>query len=94
MSSAAVLDEFEILSRVINEGTPDFDVDAARAVLRLGFSESQKSKMIELADKNNSGQLSVSEQRQMESYRRVGNFLALLHSRARLSLQHADQIRR
>ena len=88
MSSNAVLGDIEILSDVMNCGTPDFDVDAARAVLCLGFSEPQKSQMLELADKNNRGQLSPAEHEQMESYRRVGNFLALLHARARLSLKH------
>ncbi len=91
MSSTAVLGDIEILSDVMNYGTPDFDTDAARAVLRLSFSESQKSQMLELADKNNRGQLSPAEHEQMESYRRVGNFLSLLHARARLSLQHAGQ---
>lgn len=72
-------------------GTPDFDVDAARAVLSLGFSESQKSQVLDFAARNNRGQLSPAEHEPMESYRRVGNFLALLHARARLSLKHADQ---
>ena len=54
MSSTAVLGDIEILSDVMNCGTPDFDTDAARAVLCLGFSESQKSQMLELADKKQS----------------------------------------
>jgi len=90
MSSTSVLGDVEILSDVINSGTPDFDEDAARAVLCLGFSEAQKTQMLDLADKNNRGQLSPAEQEQMESYRRVGNFLALLHARARRSLKSAD----
>lgn len=94
MSSSVVLGDFEILSDVIRCGTPDFDEDAARAVLCLGFSDSQKCQMLELADKNNRGELSPEEREQMESYRRVGNFLALLHARARLSLAHADQTAR
>lgn len=93
MSSNTVLGDVEILSDVVSCGTPDFDVNAARAVLSLGFSESQKSRMLELADRNNCGQLSPSEHEQLESYRRVGNFLALLHARARLSLKHASQAR-
>lgn len=91
MNSNAVLGDVEILSDIMSCGTPDFDVGAARAVLSLGFSESQKSHMLELADRNNRGQLSPAEHDQMESYRRVGNFLALLHARARLSLMHASQ---
>ncbi len=91
MGSTPVLGDIEILSDVMNCGTPDFETGAARAVLCLGFSESQKSQMSELADKHNRGQLSPAEYEQMESYRRVGNFLALLHARARLSLKRAGQ---
>jgi hypothetical protein len=87
MGSTTVLGDIEILSDVINRGTPDFDSDAARAMLSLEFSESQRRQMLELADKSNRGELSPTEQEQIESYRRVGNFLALLHARARLSLQ-------
>ena len=89
MSSLPIFGDIDILSDVINCGTPDFDADAARAVLSLGFSESQKSQMLELADRNNRGQLSPAEHEQLESYHRVGNFLALLHARARLSLRNS-----
>ncbi len=74
--------------------TPEFVGGAARAVLSLGFSESQKSQMVKLADKHNRGQLSAAEQEQLKSYRRVGSCLALLHSRARLSLQQAGHTAR
>lgn len=74
--------------------TPDLVGDGARAVLRLGFSESRKSQLVKLADKHNRGQLSAAEQEQLESYRRVGSCLALLHSRARLSLQLAGHTAR
>jgi hypothetical protein len=56
--------------------------------LLLGFSEAQTTQLLELADKNNRGQLSPEEHERLESYRRVGNFLALLQARARLSLKH------
>lgn len=91
MNATTILGDVEILSDVMSCGTPDFDAGAARAVLSLGFSESQKSQMLDLADRNCRGLLSPAEQEQMESYRRVGNFLALLHARARLSLQHHNQ---
>jgi hypothetical protein len=90
MNSAAVLDDVEILSNVLSAGTPDFDADAARAVLRLGFSDEQKALMIELVDKGNRGLLSAAEQDRMDRFRRVGNFLALMQSKARLSLKHAE----
>jgi hypothetical protein len=42
--------------------------------------------MRELANKSNRGVLSDDERELMESFRRVGNLLALLQSRARLAL--------
>ena len=91
MNSAAVLDDVEILSSVLSAGTPDFDPDAARAVLRMGFSDEQKALMLELADKGNRGVLTVAEHERIDRFRRVGNFLALMQSKARLSLKPADQ---
>ncbi|EDX74593.1 hypothetical protein MC7420_6071 [Coleofasciculus chthonoplastes PCC 7420] len=43
--------------------------------------------MNELAEKNNRGLLSETERQDMEKYLRVGNFLNLLHAKARQSLQ-------
>lgn len=90
MVTAAALDDVEILSDVLRLGTPDFDVDAARAVLCLGFSNEQKTRMLSLVERSNRGELSQSEQDEMDRFRRVGNFLALMHSKARLSLKHVE----
>jgi hypothetical protein len=91
MTPSVALDDAEILADVLKLGTPDFDADAARAVLRLGFSDEQKQRMLSLADKGNRGTLSQAEQLEMDRFRRVGNFLALMHSKARLSLKHGGQ---
>ena len=61
----------------------------ARALLRLKFSEAQNERMRELADKANRGTLSDDERELMESFRRVGNLVALLQGRARLALRRA-----
>jgi hypothetical protein len=91
MTPSVALDDAEILADVLRLGTPDFDADAARAVLRLGFSDEQKNRMLSLADKGNCGTLSQAEQLELDRFRRVGNFLALMHSKARLSLKHGVQ---
>jgi hypothetical protein len=94
MTPSVALDDAEILADVLKLGTPDFDADAARAVLRLGFSDEQKQRMLSLADKGNRGTLSQAEQLELDRFRRVGNFLALMHSKARLSLKHGGQLDR
>jgi hypothetical protein len=48
--------------------------------------------MRELADKNNRGTLTEGERAMMESYRRVGKFLAIIQAKARLSLKHQDRL--
>jgi hypothetical protein len=90
-TSSSVVTEAEIIQEVVMSGAADFDADAARAILRLKFSESQNERMLELADKHNRGLLSADELQEMESFRRVGNLLALLQAKARLSLKGDQQ---
>ena len=94
MTPSVALDDAEILADPLKLGTPHFDVDAARAVLRLGFSDEQQQRMLSLADKGNRGTLSQDEQAELDRFRRVGNFLALMHAKARLSLRHGGQLDR
>jgi hypothetical protein len=46
--------------------------------------------MQELADQNTEGELSAEDRRQLESYVRVGQFLATLQAKARLALVAHD----
>lgn len=71
---------------MINQEGGAFDPDAARALLHVGFTEVQNERMRDLADRNNRGELTNDERQEMESFRRVGNFLALIQAKARLSL--------
>lgn len=87
MKTSIIQTDAEIFSDVISRDNGDFDPDAARAILRLHFSDRQNDRMRELADRNNRGELTEDEQQVMESFRRVGNFLALLQAKARLSLK-------
>ena len=90
MSIASTVTDAEILAEVIAPDRDDMPQDVARSFLKLGFSEAQKERMRELADKNNRGTLTEGERAAMESYRRVGNFLAIIQAKARLSLKHQD----
>ena len=78
-----------IMAEVVEAQEGDFELDVARAIVRLHFSDAQNEQMRELANKNNRGELTEEERDKLESYRRVGNFLALLQSKARLSLKQA-----
>lgn len=89
MSTASSLLDADVFAEVVGSDETEFDADMARALLRLKFSEAQNERMRELADKANRGTLSEDERERMESFRRVGNLLALLQARARLALRRA-----
>lgn len=78
--------ETAILSRLIGPERAVLSPDAARYLLGLEFQESDLQRMNDLAEKARDGALSLAEEREIESYRHVGHLLALLRSKARVSL--------
>lgn len=77
------------MADVIQPDGGDFVPDTARAILQFRFSDQQNNRMRALADRNNRGELTGDEREEMERFRRVGNFLALLQAKARLSLKRS-----
>jgi hypothetical protein len=77
----------DILQVVVAPQEPALEPSAAQSLLKLHFTDAQVARMHELADKNNAGTITAAERLEMESYSRVGNFLSLVQSKARLSLQ-------
>jgi hypothetical protein len=75
--------EAAILSRVIQASKLPRSKDAARALLELGFSEEDRKKMHQLSVKNQQGRLSHEEERELDSYVRIGRLLDLLSARLR-----------
>src|SRR5216683_5387128 len=74
--------EAAILSRVIQRSSLALSPEAVKALLDLGFSEEDRKKMHELAVKNQQGRLSQDEERELDSYVRIGRFLDLLSAKA------------
>ncbi len=79
--------EADIFNRVIDPTNPTLKPDAAKAILDLGYSESDHARMADLAQRSNEGTLTPVERRELEGYVFVGDVLALLKSKARLSLR-------
>ena len=79
--------EVAILSRVIQPGNGSLSATVARAWLKLEFSDSDQSRMRELIRKTQDGTLTARDQADLETYRRVGRFLDMVHSKARTSLK-------
>jgi hypothetical protein len=83
---ATVMDA-DIFGRVIDPSNPSFTPDVARGILQLGYADLDRARLAELATKSNDGTLTVDERREMEGYVFVSDVLALLKSKARLSLK-------
>jgi hypothetical protein len=79
--------EAVIWSRVIEPDNNGLSPDAARSILALTFSERDKARMNELAEKNQEGLLTPEERAELEGYVKVGDVLLLLHLKAQKSLR-------
>jgi hypothetical protein len=76
-----------ILAEVISGGEPTFSPDTARWILSLRFTERQQTRMLDLAERNNAGELTPAEREEMLRYAHIGTTLSTLHSKARLALR-------
>jgi hypothetical protein len=81
--------EAAIVGRLIKPDHGDFSPEAARELLSLQFGNADQARMRELSGKAQQGTLTASEQAEVENYRRVGYWLGILWSKARLSLKRA-----
>lgn len=78
--------ESEILKKVIEADRGGMAPEAARAFLSYRFDETAIARINALAEKNRQGTLTEAERTLLESYLGVGNFLNLLHAKARCAL--------
>jgi len=81
--------EAAIVGRLIKPDRGDFSPELAREILSLRFGDEDQARMRELSLKAQEGTLTAPEQAEVENYRRVGYWLGVLWSRARLSLKRA-----
>ena len=87
MSDTATLEtESKILEQVIQSDTVGLSPEAAQALLGFRFNTAAVARMNELAEKNREGTIAPSERALLERYVRVGNFLNLIHTKARCAL--------
>lgn len=80
--------EAAIWERLIDPSDDDLSPEVARFLLRLDFRETDHARMEELAQRSNEGTLTQDEQAELQNYVRIGNVLALMQSKARLSLRN------
>jgi hypothetical protein len=79
--------EAAILSRLVKPNRADFSPEVAEALLKLDFDPTDRDRMHELAVKGQEGSLTKAEEEELDSYRRIGYFVDLVRSKARISLK-------
>lgn len=87
MPTIASHGEAAIWTRIMEPEKNGLSAEAARSLLELKFSEWDKSRMNELARKNQDGLLTHQERHELAAYVKVGDVLSLLHLKARKSLK-------
>jgi copper oxidase (laccase) domain-containing protein len=83
--------EAAILSRLVKPNRADFAPEAAEALLKLDFEQTDRDRMHELAVKNQDGSITKAEEEELHSYRRIGYFVDLIRSKARISLKQHER---
>jgi hypothetical protein len=86
-TSQTAATEAAILSRLIRPDRDDLSLELAQAILAFDYDEKDLKRMHELAVRNQDGKLTTDEEEELDSYRRVGYFVELMRSKARLTLK-------
>lgn len=60
--------------------------EAAEFLLSIDFEEADRERMLHLAERSEAGTLTPDEQAEFDGYQHVGNLLAVMQSKARLTL--------
>jgi hypothetical protein len=79
----------DILRRIV-DADESLSEDAAQAILRLDFRAKDRARMNRLAARNRDGKLTSRQEEELNSFIRVGQILGILQSKARRSLEFAD----
>jgi len=80
--------EAEIWARLMRAQKVELPVAAAEFLLSINFQEDDRRRMLELADRSEAGTLTLEEAAEFDSYLHIGNFLAIVQSKARLALSN------
>jgi hypothetical protein len=86
-SSGTNTSEATIFTRVFVEGRQGLTPELAHHILTLEFSDDDKARMHELAVKNQEDSISPEELRDLDSYVKVADLVAILQSKARKFLR-------
>jgi len=82
-NSVTAQDDVAILARVLGNEEGSLSMAMAKHILGCGFTETDKSRMHNLAERNQNDELSEVEKRELLAYGKAGTLLSILKSRAR-----------
>lgn len=80
-----------ILQRMIEPLNRELPVEVARFFLDLSFTQADESRIAELSEKANEGDLTGAENEELATYVLLGDFLTIMHSTARRSMPTTPQ---
>lgn len=66
--------------------------EAAEYLLSIGFAESDRKRMEQLAHCSEAGILTEEERAEFDSYLHIGNLLAVMQSKARVALRRKPEV--
>jgi hypothetical protein len=87
IAEASKNSEIAIFVRLIKAEMGDMSPELAQFILALGFDDEDEARMRELTEKSQRGSLSSEDQAEIRNFVSAGRSLALLHSKARESLE-------
>ncbi len=87
MTAQLPANDAAILQRLVDPRRCGWTEESAQAVLKLSLSAEDQLRASDLADKANEGKLSAADQGELESYLRIGTFVDLMQSKARLFMR-------
>jgi hypothetical protein len=89
MGSQLLSPNFEaaIWARLMQAQKDDLSSEAAEFLLTISFDEADRRRMHDLAERSEAGTLTPEEQTEFDGYLHIGNFLAVMQSKARLALK-------
>jgi hypothetical protein len=78
--------EAAIWARLMQAHKDELSAEAAEFLLSIDFPEDDRQRMLQLAKQSEAGTLTAEERTEFDSYLHVGNLLAVMQSKARLTL--------
>jgi hypothetical protein len=91
MVASAELNFPDILCKFFSPEAPPMSPAVAQWALTMRLTDAEKQRMVELAELSSRGTISDRQRRELESYRDAGNFLTVMHAKARLSLKQQQE---